>query len=120
MSTTFWCPDAPSKMVPLSDEEPAELIEVSELPEVNVSGSGASQLLSAIGLEYAEGGTIEVIAIPAHLAQLEVSMKGAELGAALERATGTIGNNTQRLRRLTSFKALLVAAQQSKFPVAWG
>lgn len=85
MSVTFWCPEAPTTpTIPYPDQDPTFVLDVSNLPEVNLANGNARAMLEMLGLPDDESlcGTVEVAGLDAVLDRLRAVLAIPEERAA--------------------------------------
>lgn len=95
MSVTFWCPDAPTyKSQPFAQDDPDFVMDVSTLPEIQVSTDNAKALVEILGMgPMAPGdtcGSLVASRLPCLLSRIEqVAASPLERAAFLEPAVAS-------------------------------
>lgn len=123
MTITFWCPDAPTKLITPYEDEPEFTDEVSTLPECNLANSNAIHVLRRIGstvMPPEEYGTVEAVHVAQAIKDIQLAKTGVDLSAALERKIGSGLTHQAMARRVDCLLSVFTAARAHNFKVCWG
>lgn len=130
MSINFFCPDAPTTLVALDDDNPAELSEESTLPSVNLSQDNAKAFLRLLHLPVASEGVIAAADIP-NVTQHLLRVANSEKRRSLEhvprsdsRGPGpriiAVGVKDEYFQRMaTKLLDLFAKARANNYSVVW-
>lgn len=115
MSITFWCPDAPKTVQRMEDGDGDFAMEVSTLPEVQMSNSSAHHLMMLLNIEQDNCGTIQLD----KLHELEATILRMVQSLDLYHTPGSESHGLY-IRRMMHLYKLVVLARHNKFNITWG